>query len=68
MQIDFENLPYEINILQQIIAVLNTENQFLLSENLTLREQLTILKTKKFGKSSEKLDKHIEQLKIADDI
>ena len=64
MQIDFENLPSEINILQKIIAALNTENQFLLSENLTLREQLTILRAKKFGKSSEKLDKQIEQLEL----
>jgi len=64
MQIDFENLPSEINILQQIIAVLNTENKFLLSENLTLREQLAILRAKKFGKSSEKLDKQIEQLEL----
>jgi transposase len=64
MQIDFENLPSEINILQQIIAALNTENKFLLSENLTLREQLAILRAKKFGKSSEKLDKQIEQLEL----
>ena len=64
MQIDFENLPSEINILQQIIAALNTENQSLQSENLTLREQLTILRAKKFGRSSEKLDKQIEQLEL----
>lgn len=64
MQIDLENLPSEINILQQIIATLNTENQSLQSENLTLREQLAILRAKKFGRSSEKLDKQIEQLEF----
>ncbi len=64
MQIDLENLPTEINILQEIITALNIENQYLLSENITLKEQLEILRARKFGKSSEKLNKEIEQLEF----
>ena len=78
MKIDIENLPSESNILQQIIAELSTENHsllyekedlrtknhFLLSEIDLLKEQLKILKAKKFGRSSEKLDSQIEQLEL----
>src|SRR5947209_4715836 len=57
MNLDLKNLPKEINLLHQII--------FDLVDQLTfLREQLAILKAKRFGKSSEKLNKQIEDLEL----
>lgn len=78
MKIDLENLPSEANILQQIIATLAIENDALLSEKESLatknnsllsevellKEQLRLLKAKRFGKSSEKLDSQIQQLEL----
>lgn len=64
MNIDLANLPSDKDNLQQIIATLVTENHSLLSEVDLLKEQLKILKAKRFGKSSEKLDKQINQLEL----
>jgi len=75
MKIELENLPSETKTLQQIIATLSVENDSLQSknttlalekdslqsENLWLREQLKLLKAKRFGRSSEKLNSQIER-------
>lgn len=57
MIIDLKNLPSEASVLQQIIVTLNAENRSLLTEVQSLKDQLALLKAKRFGKSSEKLDK-----------
>ena len=78
MKIDFKNLPSKVNNLHQIIVSLaikndslqtqNTtlvsEKESLLSENDLLRYQLKLLKAKKFGRVSEKLNSQIEQLEL----
>ena len=55
MKIDIKNLPSEADLLQQIIIQLSHEVQ-------SLKDQLALLKAKRFGKSSEKLDKQIDDL------
>lgn len=57
MLLDLKNLPTETKLLQQIITDL-------LTENLSLKNQLALLKAKRFGKSSEKLDKQIADLEL----
>lgn len=57
MLLDLKNLPSDPKLLQQIIADLLTENS-------SLKNQLTLLKAKRFGKSSEKLDKQIADLEL----
>lgn len=57
MKLDLKNLPSDPKLLQQIIADL-------LTENLSLKNQLALLKAKRFGKSSEKLDKQIADLEL----
>lgn len=57
MKLDLKNLPSNPKLLQQIISDL-------LAENLSLRNQLALLKAKRFGKSSEKLDKQIADLEL----
>ena len=57
MLIDLKNLPSDIKLLHQIIADLSTQN-------LSLRNQLALLKARRFGKSSEKLDKEIADLEL----
>jgi transposase len=78
MKTDFKNLPSEVENLQQIIATLNAENNLLLtktnelqaqntvllSENDLLKHQLKLLKARRFGRSSEKLNSQIEQLEL----
>jgi hypothetical protein len=57
MKIDFKNLPSKVKNLHQIIASLAIEND-------SLRYQLKLLKAKKFGRLSEKLNNQIEQLEL----
>jgi transposase len=57
MNLDLKNLPSDPKLLQQIIADLLTENS-------SLKNQLALLKAKRFGKSSEKLDKQISDLEL----
>ncbi len=57
MFLDLKNLPSDPKLLQQIITDL-------LTENLSLKNQLALLKAKRFGKSSEKLDKQIADLEL----
>ena len=67
MKIELKNLPTDYSILHQIIIDLNTKLYTLTEENQFLREQLALLKAKRFGKSSEqlaKLDKQIEELEL----
>ena len=78
MKVDLTNLPSDPDILHQIISTLNVENRSLLSEKESLqsennslqsevellKKQLKLLKAKRFGKSSEKLDKQIAQLEL----
>ena len=71
MPVDLTNLPSDPDILHQIISTLNVENRSLLSEKESLqsevellKKQLKLLKAKRFGKSSEKLDKQIAQLEL----
>ena len=69
MNIDLKSLPSEPDILHKIILnfekevhTLVAKNQNLFEENQTLKEQLALLKAKRFGNSSEKLDKQIDEL------
>lgn len=55
MKIDLTNLPTDTAFLHQIITDLVVTNQY-------LQDQLALLKAKRFGKSSEKLDAQIEEL------
>jgi transposase len=57
MLLDLNNLPSDPKLLQQIITDLS-------AENLSLKNQLSLLKAKRFGKSSEKLDKQISDLEL----
>jgi transposase len=62
MIIDLENLSSEPDILHKMICALNTKVLSLTEENQSLKDQLALLKAKRFGASSEKLDKQIEEL------
>jgi len=71
MKIDLQNLPTDPNDLHRIIAELIIEKEslslekgLLLAENKLLNEQLALLKAKRFGKSSEKLEKQIADLEL----
>jgi len=57
MRINIKNLPSDPNILRQIIISL-------MEENRSLQDQLALLKAKRFGKSSEKLNKQIAELEL----
>jgi transposase len=57
MKLDLNNLPSDPKLLQQIITDLSAENS-------SLKNQLALLKAKRFGKSSEKLDKQIAELEL----
>jgi transposase len=57
MLLDLKNLPSDPKLLQQIISDL-------FAENSSLKNQLSLLKAKRFGKSSEKLDKQISDLEL----
>lgn len=62
MKLDLKNLPSDTNFLHQIITDLVHTNTSLTSENERLQEQLRLLKAKRFGKSSEKLNDQIAEL------
>ena len=62
MKLDLKNLPSDSNELHQIITDLVMTNTNLASENERLQEQLRLLKAKRFGKSSEKLNDQIAEL------
>ena len=57
MILDLKNLPIETNILHQLIIDL-------VEKMTSLKEQLALLKAKRFGKSSEKLDKQIDEIEL----
>lgn len=56
MKIDLENLPTDLSFLHHMITDLVQENILLQDQNEYLTYQLALLKLKRFGKSSEKLD------------
>lgn len=56
MKIDLKNLPKDFDLLHQLIADLLEQNQNLEDQNASLLHQLTLLKNKRYGKSSEKLN------------
>jgi len=62
MVIDLKNLSLEPNVLHKMICALSTKVLSLTEEIQSLKDQLALLKAKRFGKSSEKLDKQIEEL------
>lgn len=62
MKIDLKNLPSNTTFLHQLVVDLVAKNQSLAVENERLKDQLRLLKAKRFGKSSEKLDNQIEEL------
>lgn len=64
MKLDPKNLPVDTKLLQQIITDLLTENLSLKDKLKSLKNQLALLKAKRFGKSSEKLDKKIAELEL----
>jgi transposase len=64
MKLDLKNLPSDPKLLQQIISDLSVEVTNLSAENSSLKNQLALLKAKRFGKSSEKLDKQIADLEL----
>ena len=64
MNNDLKNQFSEPGILHQIIDDLNTKLRILTEENQSLKDQLALLKAKRFGKSSEKLDRQIEELEL----
>ena len=57
MKVDLATLPGDTVVLHQIISDLVLENGH-------LKDQLALLKAKRFGKSSEKLDQQINQLEF----
>ena len=57
MILDPKNLPLDTKLLHQIIGDL-------ISENRSLLNQLALLKAKRFGQSSEKLNQQIENLEL----
>jgi transposase len=69
MKIDINNLPSGDTILHQMITDLVNELITLTDQNISLQEQLALLKKQRFGKSSEKLDGQIAELeaKIEED-
>ncbi|WP_425360644.1 transposase domain-containing protein [Candidatus Tisiphia endosymbiont of Ceraclea dissimilis] len=64
MVFDLNNLPSDIPVLHKMLAALNNNIQSLITENQSLREQLALIKAKRYGKSSEKLDKQIEEIEL----
>jgi transposase len=64
MQIDLNNLPSDTSILHKIVTDLVSHNLSLQGQMKSLQEQLKLLQAKRFGKSSEKLDKEIAEVEI----
>jgi transposase len=70
-QIDLKNLPSDPAILHQMVITLMEQNTTLSVEVHSqsvriqiLKDQLALLKSNRYGKSSEKLDTQIEQLEL----
>jgi transposase len=61
---DINNLTSDIESLHLIINLLLIKNESLTDEVSFLKEQLALLKAKRFGRSSEKLDKQIAELEL----
>ena len=57
MKIDLNNLPSDTSILHKIVTDLVNHTLSLQDQMKRLQEQLKLLQAKRFGKSSEKLDK-----------
>jgi len=55
MKIDLKNLPIDLEVLHKIIISL-------VQKTVSLQEELQLLKAKRFGKSSEKLDEKISEI------
>jgi transposase len=64
MILDLKKLPSDTKILHQMIGDLSVKVTDLLTKNTSLRDQLALLKAKRFGKSSEQLDKQISDLEL----
>lgn len=64
MNLDLKNLPKDTKLLQQMVNDLLTENLSLKDQLKSLKNQLALLKAKRFCKSSEKLDKQISDLEL----
>ena len=64
MKIDLNNLPSDTNILHKIVTDLVNHTLSLEDQMKRLQEQLKLLRAKRFGKSSEKLDKEIAEVEI----
>jgi transposase len=62
MKLDLNNLPSGDEFTHQIIIDLISEVISLTDQNLSLQEQLTLLKKQRFGKSSEKIESQIAEL------
>ena len=61
MILDPKNLPLDTKLLHQIIGDMSSKINDLLAENQSLLNQLALLKAKRFGQSSEKLNQQIEK-------
>ncbi len=64
MKIDLNNLPSDTSILHKIVTDLVNHTLSLENQMKRLQEQLKLLQAKRFGKSSEKLDKEIAEVEI----
>ena len=64
MKLDLKNLPSDPKLRHQIINDLSSEVIKLSDQIQSLKNQLALLKAKRFGKSSEKLDKQIAELEL----
>jgi transposase len=64
MLLDLNNLPIDTELLHRIITDLSAEVSSLSDKIESLKNQLALLKAKRFGKSSEKLDKEIADLEL----
>lgn len=64
MKIDLNNLPSDTSILHKIVTDLVNHTLSLQDQMKRLQEQLKLLQAKRFGKSSEKLDKEIAEVEI----
>lgn len=64
MKIDINNLPSGDEFTHQIITDLVSEIISLTDKNISLLEQLALLKKHRYGKSSEKLDSQIAELEF----
>jgi len=64
MKITLDTLPDDVAFLHQMIGDLSSKVLSLSAENDSLKVQLALLKAKRFGKSSEKLNQQIAELEL----